>query len=83
MNVETGDITKWTGSTNEFAGEPHFIAAPGSCEEDDGVVLSIVADTKSRETFLLILGAQNMDEIARAIVTSHTPTLIHCLFIPK
>ncbi|BES91568.1 Hypothetical protein NTJ_04378 [Nesidiocoris tenuis] len=83
VNVETGDITKWTGSTNEFAGEPHFIAAPGSCEEDDGVVLSIVADTKSRETFLLILGAQNMDEIARAIVTSHTPTLIHCLFIPK
>uniref|UniRef100_A0A146MFP7 Beta,beta-carotene 9',10'-oxygenase n=1 Tax=Lygus hesperus TaxID=30085 RepID=A0A146MFP7_LYGHE len=81
VNVETGDIIKWTGEENQFPGEPLFIQQPGTTQEDDGVVVSIVVDTESNEAFLLILKAENMNEIARATITAHVPCLLHGLFV--
>ncbi|KAG0052336.1 hypothetical protein BGZ83_002729 [Gryganskiella cystojenkinii] len=46
--------------------EPVFVATPNATEEDDGVLLSIVLDGRRRTGFLLVLDAQNLEEIARA-----------------
>ncbi|KAJ3216382.1 hypothetical protein HDU67_009517 [Dinochytrium kinnereticum] len=54
-----------------FPGEPVFIPSPGGCEEDEGILVSVVLrghrGRKSTPTsFLLILDARDLSEVARA-----------------
>ena len=67
INVKTGDNSYWN-EDGCFPGEPVFVARPGSRNDEDGVLLSIVLDSKKRNSFLLVLDAVTMDEIARATV---------------
>ena len=60
-----------------YPGEPVFVATPGTVEEDDGVILSIVLDAKKAASFLLILSASNFQELARAEVPDHIPFGFH------
>ncbi len=62
-----------------FPGEPVFVAAPGSPEEDGGVLLSVVLGP-SGNSFLLILDAQSLEELARADVPHHIPFGFHGMF---
>lgn len=62
-----------------FPGEPVFVAAPGAHEEDGGVLLSVVLG-RSGNSFLLILDAQSLDELARAEVPHHIPFGFHGMF---
>lgn len=62
-----------------FPGEPVFVAAPGGHEEDDGVLLSVVLGP-SGNSFLLILDARSLDELARAEVPHHIPFGFHGMF---
>lgn len=51
-----------------WPGEPVFVRRPGAEAEDDGVLLSVVLDETAERSFLLVLDAADLREIARAIV---------------
>ena len=60
-----------------FPGEPVFVPAPDAGEEDAGVLLSVVFDGGSGNSFLLVLDARSLDELARAEVPHHIPFGFH------
>jgi Lignostilbene-alpha,beta-dioxygenase and related enzymes len=62
-------------------GEPVFVAAPGSDTEDDGVLLSVVFDARSGRSFMLVLDAQDLSELARAEAPHHIPYGFHGQFV--
>ncbi len=51
-----------------YPGEPVFVGRPGRAAEDDGVLLSVVLDSAQGNSFLLVLDAHSLDELARAEV---------------
>jgi carotenoid cleavage dioxygenase-like enzyme len=63
-----------------FPGEPVFVARPGAEDEDDGVLLSVVLDSRSERSFLLVLDARSLEELARAEVPHHIPFGFHGQF---
>jgi beta,beta-carotene 9',10'-dioxygenase len=69
-------VTSWS-EPGCFAGEPVFVARPEGAAEDDGVLLSVVLDTARRNSFLLVLNAADLSEIARAEVPHHIPFGFH------
>jgi carotenoid cleavage dioxygenase-like enzyme len=58
-------------------GEPVFVARPDSREEDDGVILSVVLDAARGRSFLLVLDAGGLTELARAEAPHHIPYGFH------
>jgi beta,beta-carotene 9',10'-dioxygenase len=62
-----------------YPGEPVFVAAPGAEDEDDGVLLSVVLGP-SGGSFLLVLDAASLEELARAEVPHHIPFGFHGMF---
>lgn len=60
-------------------GEPVFVAAPDAEDEDAGVLLSVVLGPDDT-SFLLVLDAQSLDELARASVPHHIPFGFHGMF---
>jgi len=65
-----------------FPGEPVFVAAPGGEDEDHGVLLSVVFDGRKGCSFLLVLDARSLQELARAEVPHHIPFGFHGQFAP-
>jgi beta,beta-carotene 9',10'-dioxygenase len=62
-------------------GEPVFVAAPDSADEDAGVLLSVVFDSRSGRSFMLILDAADLSELARAEAPHHIPYGFHGQFV--
>ena len=60
-------------------GEPVFVAAPDAEAEDEGVLLSVVLGDDGN-SFLLVLDAQSLEELARASVPHHVPFGFHGMF---
>ena len=65
-----------------YPGEPVFVAAPEASEEDGGVLLSVVFDGRKGSSFLLVLDAASLEEVARAEVPHHVPFGFHGQFAP-
>jgi carotenoid cleavage dioxygenase-like enzyme len=63
-----------------FPGEPVFVADPGADGEDEGVLLSIVLDGRKGNSFLVVLDARSLEELARAEVPHHIPFGFHGQF---
>jgi carotenoid cleavage dioxygenase-like enzyme len=69
-----------------YAGEPVFVARPASSaeadapDEDDGVLLSVVLDASAGTSFLLVLDARDLSELARAEAPHHIPFGFHGQF---
>jgi len=63
-----------------FPGEPVFVEQPNTIAEDGGVILSVVLNTKKQNSFLLILNASHMQEIARAEMPNIMPFGFHGQF---
>jgi carotenoid cleavage dioxygenase-like enzyme len=63
-----------------YPGEPVFVAEPGAGAEDAGVLLSIVLDGAAEASFLLVLDAATLSELARATVPRHIPFGFHGQF---
>jgi beta,beta-carotene 9',10'-dioxygenase len=63
-----------------YPGEPVFVAHPQAEREDDGVLLSVVLDARSETSFLLVLDASDLSELARAEVPHHIPFGFHGQF---
>ncbi len=63
-----------------WPGEPVFVSPPEGTDEDDGVLLSVVLDGRSNGSFLLVLDAADLRELARAQVPHHIPFSFHGRF---
>ena len=63
-----------------YPGEPVFVAAPDAADEDEGVLLSVVLDACRETSFLLVLDARTLDELARATVPCRIPYGFHGQF---
>ena len=70
IDTATGAVARWHVE-GCYPGEPVFVAAPSARAEDDGVLLSVVLDISRNASFLLVLDAATLAEIARA-ETPHT-----------
>lgn len=60
-------------------GEPVFVSAPDADQEDEGVLLSVVLGPQGN-SFLLVLDAHSLHELARADVPHHIPFGFHGIF---
>ncbi|KAJ2960257.1 hypothetical protein NQZ79_g4392 [Umbelopsis isabellina] len=81
-NVKTGESWVWKEADCR-PGEPVFIADPQGHDEDDGVLLSVVLDERKAESFLVVLSAKTMQEIARAQIHSVVPFGFHGAFMSE
>jgi beta,beta-carotene 9',10'-dioxygenase len=57
-----------------------FVAAPDSQAENEGVLLSVVFNARRGTSFMLVLDAQTLGEVARADVPHHIPFGFHGQF---
>jgi torulene dioxygenase len=62
---ETGEHRIWECFAHT-PGEAVFVADPEGTKEDDGVLLSVVLDGRLEKSYLLVLDARTMTEVARA-----------------
>jgi carotenoid cleavage dioxygenase-like enzyme len=63
-----------------YPGEPVFVPAPNAQAEDEGVILSVVLDSRQNTSFMLVLDAATFTELARAAVPQHVPFGFHGQF---
>ena len=79
LDLKTKQHLLWH-CNNCYTTEPIFVPTPQAQEEDDGVILSTILDCNEKKSFLVILDAKTMKEMARAYVSHHIPFTIHSKF---
>lgn len=79
-DVKTNKTEHWLHE-GLFPGEPLFVSNPAAKNEDDGVILSVVYDKSNKESFLVIIDAHSMKELARAEMPQSLPIGLHGRFI--
>jgi beta,beta-carotene 9',10'-dioxygenase len=80
VDTEKGETISWS-EDGCSPGEPVFVAAPDSDSEDAGVLLSVVFDARSGNSFMLVLDAADLRELARAEAPHHIPYGFHGQFV--
>lgn len=81
IDVETGNSAVWT-EPGCYPGEPVFVADQKATGEGEGLLLSVVLDGRKESSFLLVLDASGMTEIARAECPHSIPFGFHGNFFP-
>jgi beta,beta-carotene 9',10'-dioxygenase len=76
VDVETGQTLEWWEEST-YPGEPIFVSKPDAVGQDDGVLISVVLDANRNRSFLLVLDATTLNEIARAECPHHIPFGFH------
>ena len=79
LDIDSGESRTWH-EPGCYPGEPVFVMRPDAEDEDDGVLLSVVLDSNSERSFLLVLDAATLEEQARAWVPHHVPFSFHGQF---
>jgi carotenoid cleavage dioxygenase-like enzyme len=82
IDVGTGETQTWW-EEHCFPGEPVFVAAPDRRGEGEGVLLSVVLDALRGHSFLLVLDAQTLKEVARAACPHLIPFGLHGAFLKE
>ncbi len=67
IDMQTGDTLLWQ-EDDCYPGEPIFVRSPNANTDDDGVLLSVVLDAHKGYSFLLVLDAQTLLPLGRAIL---------------
>ena len=57
------------------------MARPDAQSEDDDILLTVVLDAEANNSYLLLLDAGDLSEIARARVPQHVPFGFHGAYI--
>ena len=78
-DLKTQEVYRWS-EKGCYPGEPIFVADPKGTKEDDGVILNIVVDDTNKRSFLLVLDAKNLKELARVYVEHYIPFGLHGRF---
>ncbi|TAK32012.1 MAG: carotenoid oxygenase family protein [Myxococcaceae bacterium] len=81
IDVERGDSRSWH-EDGCHPGEPVFVPRPGGADEDDGVNLSVVFDSRAGASFLLVLDSASFTERARVALPHAIPFMLHGQFDP-
>jgi carotenoid cleavage dioxygenase-like enzyme len=76
IDVDTGQTTNWH-EPGTYPSEPIFVPRPGCQAEDDGVLLSVVLDSRTQRLFLLVLDASDLTEVARTQAPQRIPLGFH------
>jgi beta,beta-carotene 9',10'-dioxygenase len=81
VKIDTTGVSapSWS-EPGSYPGEPVFVARPDAESEDDGVLLSVVLDASAGTSFLLVLDAADLGELARAQAPHHIPFGFHGQF---
>lgn len=82
VDTETGRAATWH-LAGLYPGEPVFVPSPDGRAEDDGVLLSIVLDIGKDRSFLLVLDAASLNELARAEAPHAIPFHFHGNYFPN
>jgi carotenoid cleavage dioxygenase-like enzyme len=82
LDVESGRHHAWS-EPDQWAGEPVFVPRPGGEDEDDGVLMSVVMDGVSGDSYLLVLDAADLSELARARAPQRVPFGFHGQFFSR
>src|SRR5262249_21999300 len=72
LDLERGTASKWR-EEGCYPVEPVFVEAPGTSNEDECVILSVVLDGRAATSYLLVLDASTFAERARAEAPHHIP----------
>jgi len=84
VDVSTKKVINWNDGEACFPSEPMFIQNPEGKSEDDGVLLSHIIKTGDRNyTYLLVLDAKDLTELARVVMDLSIPLGLHGNFIPN
>lgn len=81
LDIERREPVLWS-QPGTYPGEPVFVRVPGDDREDGGVLLSIVLDPAAGASFLLVLDATDLTELARAWVPHGIPFGFHGNYFP-
>lgn len=65
FDLRSGKTKTWF-EEHSYPGEPIFVGKPDRSKEDDGVLFAVILNEKQEQSFLLMLDAESMQEIARA-----------------
>ena len=76
IDTATGASARWYAA-GLYPGEPVFVPSPSATAEDDGVLLSVVLDIDKDRSFLLVLDAASLKELARAAAPHAIPFHFH------
>jgi beta,beta-carotene 9',10'-dioxygenase len=76
IDTATGASARWYAA-GLYPGEPVFVPSPSAQAEDDGVLLSVVLDIDKGRSFLLVLDAASLKELARAAAPHAIPFHFH------
>ncbi len=79
FDMKNGDVKSWS-EDHCFMGEALFIEKTDAKSEDDGVLLSIGLDANKDKSFVIIIDAKNMQELARAYAPHLIPYSFHGQF---
>lgn len=60
FNVETRQLDTWLPESYEFCGEPMFAPAEAKDSEEDGYLLSVMYNGKTKQSELIVLQAKNV-----------------------
>ncbi len=82
IDTQSGSTRTWH-APECFPGEPVFAPAPERRGEDDGVLLSVVLDAADGRSFLLVLDAHDLQEVARATLPQALMIGFHGAFVPS
>jgi carotenoid cleavage dioxygenase-like enzyme len=81
IDTDTGAVAAWHVA-GLYPGEPVFVPSPSATSEDDGVLLSVVLDIDKDRSFLLVLDAATLNELARAAAPHAIPFHFHGNYFP-
>lgn len=76
IDVKSGQSLEWSAADHHCS-EAIFVPDPASNSEDAGSLLSVCHDGATGKSFLLVLDAKNMTEVARAYSPMHVPAGFH------
>lgn len=76
LNVETGKTSTWERN-NSYFGETVFVSQHNDFSESNGVLLSIAYNTDNHHSSLIMLDANEMQQIAEIFLPMHLPFGLH------
>ncbi|GBM84663.1 Beta,beta-carotene 15,15'-dioxygenase [Araneus ventricosus] len=83
LDTVTGEMQVWKDTATMFPSELIYVPRPGSVDEDDGVLLSVVLDVADgTRDFLMVMDAKTFKELGRAYIPRSVklPPTVHGRF---
>ncbi len=81
VDVKSGETKTWY-ENGVYPTEPFMVPRPGATDEDDGVLLSVLLDAKSKRSALALFDAKSLGEIGRATIPAVLPFGFHGQVLP-